>query len=324
MDSRKNTTPFEKGSIAFLPFTFGGIARFGYAKRVYLLTVEIIVALFCSLCVVWFFCGTYFPVVGTAIDALPDGPVKIANGFLIWEDERDGVLAQSPKLSIVVRAYKTSPRLGRESDLALELSEQEVRLYSFGRYTPIPYGQKEFSLERQRAIPWWEAWMGPIIFWVWFISFFSLIFIWQCFSFLYMFIIKGIAWIARRKITWSGSYTMAGATLMLGAILMGIAILGYGADYYGLPGLVIATIIHFLPAWIFLLICPFLLPRLPKRLKNENSFSAHPSPAPSPSATSTKPQHRKEKPNHNPFAAPQNSTEKKSIFSGKNKKNPFA
>ena len=268
MDGTDDLKRNGKHEVAFQPFTVGGVARFGYSRRSFLLLIEILVALFCTGCIVWFFCGNYMPVIRSATEALPESTSTITDGRLCWQKgQPDGVLAQSPALAIIVQAYPDSPRLGTESDVTLSLCQNEARIFSYGRYAPIPYSKKELRLSGSYAIAWWQAWTGPFLFWVAFIPCCALLLTWQVLSFIYMPFIKGWTWIIRRQISWGEAYSVAGASLMLGAFLLGLAILGYSQGCYPLLVLGIAFVLHFVPAWFFIIVCPFFFPRLPKKVR---------------------------------------------------------
>ena len=60
MDSHEIENLKSESKAAFLPFGFRGIARFGYARNVFLFSIELTVVLFFSLCVLWFVCGNCF------------------------------------------------------------------------------------------------------------------------------------------------------------------------------------------------------------------------------------------------------------------------
>ncbi|MBR5691523.1 MAG: hypothetical protein IKX46_06175 [Verrucomicrobia bacterium] len=320
MESRGDTVPQGKSEIAFLPFTFGGIAHFGYARKAFLFTVELVIALFCSLSILWFVCDAYFPIVGQAIDSLPEEEVSITNNRLVW-DERDGVLAQSSKLAISINAYG-GPKQLTDSDLTLELAMRSFKLHCInGYYTEIPYQIDRFPLNRQRVTSWWKAWMGPLIFWIIFISFCSLVFVWQILSFLYMFGVKIIAWAARRQVEWTGAYMLSGASLMPGALLMTAGIFCYSIGCISLEGLGIIAAAHIGLAWIFLLISSLLLPKAPKPVPvfkqsqprdNFESPAAVREPEESPVSVDR----------NNPFSGQKPA--KKSSFFGRNKQNPFS
>lgn len=274
MESHREKEFQNKKIPAFLPFTLKGVARFGYADRVFLFSVETVIAFFCALCAVWLFCGSYFPVLTSAVQALPESPAKISDGRLQW-DEREGVLAQSSKLAVVVNADGEG-RAGRESDITLELTEHFLKIHSFGYYSEIPYGKNLFYLNRKQAIPWWQAWMGPVIFWVWFMAMFIQMFSWQLLSFLYMFPLKLINWILKRKNDWPACYSLAGAIQMPGALLLGLALIGYEANLYKLEGLLIAVAIHVATGWFFLVTTPFFLPATePQKTTFTNSSTSH-------------------------------------------------
>ena len=320
MESHGDTDPRGKSEIAFLPFTFGGIAHFGYARKAFLFTVELVIALLCSLSILWFVCDAYFPIVGQAIDSLPEEEVSITNNRLVW-DERDGVLAQSPKLAISINAYG-GPGKVTDSDLTLELAMRSFKIHCInGYYTEIPYQIDRFPLNHQRVTSWWKAWMGPLIFWVIFISFCSLVLIWQVLSFLYMFGVKLLAWATRRQVEWTGAYMLSGASLMPGALLMTAGILCYSIGCISLEGLGIFAAAHIVLAWIFLLISTLLLPKAPKPVPVFKSASQ-----PQAAAFGTADVQREPEPasvdRNNPFSGQKPA--KKFSFFGKNKKNPFS
>lgn len=280
MDSHEIENLKSESKAAFLPFGFRGIARFGYARNVFLFSIELTVVLFFSLCVLWFVCGNWFPVISDAVTKLPDAPVRIANGQLEW-DEKDGVLAQTSKLAIVVNAYGNR-RQGRESDMALELAENSLNIYTCGRYLNLNYKENLiFNLDRMSAVSWWYAWRGAVVFWICFIPFFFLFIVFQLLSLIYMPFVRGIAALFRRNCSWVGAYMLSGATLAIPGIILGLGVIGYSGGCYGVSGLGVIVLLALSVSWIFLLGAPLLLPRKDreinpskKRFRKKGLFSA--------------------------------------------------
>ncbi len=149
-------------------------------------------------------------------------------------------------------------------------------------------------------------------FLVWFIAMFVQMLCWQVLSFLYMFPIELISWILKRKRDWVACYSLAGAIQMPGALLLGLALLGYESDLYKLEGLLIAGAIHFIVALFFLITTPLFLP---PGAKPKPIFSSKPLQT-SQNETDITLQDRKK----NPFSS--RSAKAADSFNG-NKKNPF-
>ena len=98
---------------------------------------------------------------------------------------------------------------------------------------------------------------------------------------------------------------------MPGALLLGLALLGYESDLYKLEGLLIAVVVHFFVAWFFYLQLLFL----PPALKPKPAFSNSPLPTGQNETDAARWGRRK-----NPFSSqPAKATD---TFNG-NKNNPF-
>jgi len=257
--------PKKRGVIAFFPFTFGGVARFGKTNRSFLFSVQVLVAVATMFCVLTFFCSCYFPVINGSIQKLPQDSVGIQNGELHW-NIKGKLLDQNKFLAITVD--ESGQAVGAESDCLISITKDRLRIANnCGYHSLIPYPRDfSFSLNKNDIYPWWLAWRIPMLFLIAIASILSLFIVWQVLSAIYSPLIKGIAWVYRKKITWSGAYALAGAALMPGAVIMCLSIVGYTGRLYSLEGLVIAMPLHLIVGWVFLLISPFFLEKAPKKI----------------------------------------------------------
>ena len=83
----------EERAFAWQPLTFWGVAQFGRASWGRLFLVQLAVALFTALTVIWFLGGTWIPTLEQAFGKSLVG-ARIEDGRLIWPDEQARRLAR--------------------------------------------------------------------------------------------------------------------------------------------------------------------------------------------------------------------------------------
>jgi hypothetical protein len=78
-----------------------------------------------------------------------------------------------------------------------------------------------------------------------------------------------------RELSLSGSWKLAGAALMPGALVMAAAFLLYDLDSFDLLTLTVLTGAHILLGWIYLGISPLFLPRHPTEASQRRIHLLH-------------------------------------------------
>src|ERR1019366_7853290 len=78
---------------------------------------------------------------------------------------------------------------------------------------------------------------------------------------------------ASRALSLPGSWRLAGAALMPGALFLCAAIFLYGWGALDLVRLSVATAVHVVMSWIYLIVSPLCSPRRPAAAAKENPFA---------------------------------------------------
>ena len=144
--------------ICWQPFTPSGVARFAGASLARLLTVQVITAVFVSVCFIWFLANYYSPVILAAIQRLPEEG-KISRQQL--QGIPPGVLAENRFLSITVETGET--RSSGVGDLQLRFGPSAVKVCSVLGCMELNYPSGWIiSLSRSSLEPRWGAWK-PIV-----------------------------------------------------------------------------------------------------------------------------------------------------------------
>ena len=79
---------------------------------------------------------------------------------------------------------------------------------------------------------------------------------------LYTFPVRVYAFVMRRKITWPGSWRLAGAALMPGAIFLALGLWAYAFFLIDLVRFLLIFLLHFVIGWVYLVTAPLTLDRI--------------------------------------------------------------
>ncbi len=120
--------------------------------------------------------------------------------------------------------------------------------------------------------PWWGAWAPAILAIVAGLVVGSLMLSWAGLATTYCLPAWLVGFFANRDLSLCGSWRLAGAALMPGALLLSAAIVLYGWGVLDLVRLAAAVVVHLLMGWIYLIVSPLRLPRRPAAAK-ENPFA---------------------------------------------------
>ena len=261
---------------AWEPLTPRGVAAFGRAPLKRLLIVQLLVAFLAAGSVVWFLERGWFPVIRAAIHALPEQG-EIRGERLAWSGESPAPLASNPFLGFAVD-LNHSGQLRGDSHLQIEFGRKDYRVSSILGYVPVEYptGQT-IDFNRTRLEPWWGAWEPALAAIAALGTFVSLLVAWMVLATLYCAPVRLITFLANRDLNWRQSWRMAGAALMPGALFFTVAIICYSLNWIDLVRLGGAAVLHVVVGWIYLLISPLFLPRLPVASKvSGNPFAPAP------------------------------------------------
>lgn len=253
-----------KKPTAWQPLTFHGVAEFAAAPLRRLMLVQLIVALLAASIVVWFLDNAWFPTVQAAILQMP-AKGEIRDGKLDWTNETPSLLARGRFLAVISDLnHRGDIRV--PAHIQVELGRGTVRLISLLGYCDLPYPQTHWILvcNRTDLEPWWGAWRPPIL-WISFAAVaLGLMLIWCLLATLLFGPVWLIGFYANRELSFWGSWKLAGAALMPGALLITGAIVSYGFGVLDLVQLGAAQLVHFVMSCVFCSVSPLFAPDLKK------------------------------------------------------------
>jgi hypothetical protein len=261
------------------------VAAFAGGSLGRLLAAQFIVALLVAATVVWFLRAAWFPVVRTAIEALPEQGA-ISKGQLDWDDESPVQLAENHFLGVAVDLYH-SGRLGRAAHLQVEFGREDFRVYSLPGYEVFDYPPGlELSFNRPELEPWWGAWQPWIEVGAAAAMVLGLMALWQMLATLYFIPVRVIGFLEGRDLNWRQSWRLSGAAMLPGALFFGAGIAAYGSKALDLIELGAICGLQFVIGWIYLLASPLFCPRASAAAKKakSNPFAASKEPGPEPAA----------------------------------------
>ncbi len=259
------------------PLTFGGVAAFARAPWTRLWVVQGIVAVFVAVSVVVLLGRCWFPVMTGAMRGLA-GFGAVRGAQLSWPGQEATLLAENHFLGLVVDLDETGGT-GQTADVQLEFGRSRIKASSLLGYTSLPYPAGwEIELNRQTLDPWWNAWRPAFMFGGAFATALFLFASWFALATLYTLPVRVLAWSGGRATSWGGSWRVAAAALLPGALWMGGAMLLYTAEQLSLVGLGLAFGVHLVVAWVYVLGAPFCLPRKADGVlaKGANPFTSAP------------------------------------------------
>lgn len=263
------------------PLTFKGVASFAQAPVSRLTFIQALVACSAVGCVLCFFSMAWEPVIREAVSQLPEQG-SIRRGQLDWKGSDPQRLAGNSFLSIIVELDSIGSLGSSAADLQVELGRREIRLRSLLGVIAVPYPTGWIiSANRQELEPWWGAWWLLVFSGLGGSVFVSLFVIWWLLATIYSWPVRLIAFYVDREITFGGSWRLACAALMPGALLMNASILFYALQRFNLVQLIFTTLLHVVIGWVFVVVAPFRLPRIHsgnRKTRSRNPFSNRSSP----------------------------------------------
>lgn len=237
------------------PFTPQGVATFATAPTSRLFALQFFVSLLAAVIVIWFCHANYSPAILEAIQNTPDEAV-LEKGEL--GNISSQILVEKKFLSIAID-LEESGRLGKISDLQVELRPNYFQVCSLFGCALFDYPKESILLGRSTAEPWWGA-RQPVIFAIIGAGIFAGVWLsWLALALLYAPIVKIIAFFEDRELSWSGSWKLSCAAQLFAAILMSFAILLYGLQAFDLIRFLFFFTAHFVIAWIYVGASPYFL-----------------------------------------------------------------
>jgi hypothetical protein len=96
---------------------------------------------------------------------------------------------------------------------------------------------------------------------------------WASLATVYFLVAWLVGFFANRDLSLPGSWRLAGAALMPGALLLSAAIVLYGWGALDLVRLAISAAVHLVMGWVYLFVSPLSLPRRQAAAAKENPFA---------------------------------------------------
>jgi hypothetical protein len=265
--------PAEKRKPAWQPLTPRGVAAFATASFGRLWLVQLIVAGFAGLCVIWFLNRAWLPVVAEAIQQLP-GESEIRRGKLNWAGSSPEVLAENRFLAVAID-LKHEGQARSPAHVQVELGERTVKIISILGFVErsYPVGWR-VGLSRTEAEPWWGAWRPASLAVSGGATAVALMAIWGILGLFYSAPAWLLAFFANRQGKWVGQWRLAQAALLPGALVLSLGIVLYGLGALDLLRLFVAAGAHMLIGWVYVVAAIFRLPIQ----KGEGAFGAKENP----------------------------------------------
>jgi hypothetical protein len=252
----------ETPSFAWQPLTPRGVAAFARAPLGRLLAVQLAVALLAAATVVWFLHQAWFPAIRRAINQLPEqGEIRAGN--LDWRGHSPARLSEERFLSITVD-LKHEGQARSPAQIQVELGQSDCQIYSLLGFVQFAYPREwVVGFNRQELIPWWGAWAPPILAMVAGGVIVGLLLSWTLLATVYCLPVWLIGFFANRDLSLRGSWRLAGAALLPGALLLTAAIFLYGSGAFDLIRLAVAGAAHLVIGWVYLVASPLRSPPHP-------------------------------------------------------------
>lgn len=268
------STPAEITRFAWEPLTPRGVAAFARASPGRLWLVQFLFALWLAVAVSYFVSHAWFPAIESAIRALPEqGEVRA--GKLSWRGRSPEFLGDNRFVALIVD-LSHSGEIRSPAHLQIEFGETNVLAFSlFGR-AEVAYPRGWIvGFNRVEMGPWWGAWKPPIVGITIGIVIVGAMLLWSALATIYFLPVWLIGFFANRDLPLRGSWKLASAASMPGALLLGLAILLYTWSALDLIRLCVAAGLSVAMAWIYLIASPLLAPTLAKgKDLKENPFAA--------------------------------------------------
>jgi len=254
------------------PLTTRGVAALARAPMGWLLLVQLMVALLVAGTVVWFLQRCWFPTISDAIHRLPQQGA-LRSGTLEWQESSPVCLAEGRFLAVAVDLDHVG-QARSPAQVQVEFGRRDFKVYSllgaaqraYPRNGAVPFNRIELG-------PWWGAWAPAILAIAAATVAAGLMVSWVCLATLYCLPAWLIAFFANRDCSVGGTWRLAGAALMPGALLLSGVIVLYGWGALDLVRLAVGWAAHLVVGWVCLLLSVLSLPRRQTVSAKTNPFA---------------------------------------------------
>jgi len=262
----------DKARLAWQPLTARGVAAFARAPLGRLLLVQLMVALLAAGTVVWFLHTCWFPTIGEAIRGLPPRGT-LRSGRLEWPDPSPVCLAEGHFLALVVDLDHAG-QARSPAHVQVEFGREDLKVHSL-------LGSVQRAYPRDRTVPfnrtvlgpWWGAWAPALLAMVGGLLAGCMMLSWTCLATLYCLPAWLIGFFADRDCSLGGTWRMAGAALMPGALLLCAVVVLYGWGALDLVRLAVGGAAHLVVGWAYLFFSLLSLPQHPVAPAKTNPFA---------------------------------------------------
>lgn len=264
-------SPAEQPRFAWQPLTPRGVAAFARAPLGRVLLVQLVFAIMAAATVVWFLHRDWFPVISQAISAMPPKG-DIRDGTLNWQGPSPEVLAEGRYLALAVD-LRHEGQARSPAQVAIEFGQHDLKAFSLFGFLAAPYPRGYVVAFNQAELtPWWGAWAPAILALGAGAVLAGLMVCWAALATLYCVPVWLVGLYANRDLNLRGSWRLAGAALMPGALFFTVTIWGYGCHALDLVHLVTAAGLHLVVGWVYLCLSPCYCPRHPAATPRANPF----------------------------------------------------
>jgi hypothetical protein len=263
-----------KPTCAWQPLTPRGVAAFAHATAGRLLAVEFLVAGLATATVLWFLNTAWCPIVTQAINGLP-ATGEIRAGRLDWPIDSPASLAENRFLAFTVD-LKHEGTARSPAHIQVEFGETNYAILSLLGYVGGEYQRNWVApFNREDLVPWWGAWKPALLGIAAGSTLACLMLVWAVLATVYALPVWLLGFFANRDLSLRGSWCLAGAALMPGALLMVASVFLYGYGAFGLVELAVVLALHFVIGWFYLIASLLRLPPHPGVTpKKDNPFVA--------------------------------------------------
>jgi len=246
-EKRKDARPF-----AWQPLTFRGVAAFAHASFKRLFFIQFICAAAATASVLWFVDQVWLPTVFQAIRQMPvEGEIR--RGQLDWRGPSPQLLAESHFLAFTADLSNEgsihSP--GQIEILFHQKDFKIVSLFGFVQYSYPPEYRIAFNQPELQAC--WGAWQPWIVAGATVLLLTTFFLMWWGLATVYFLPAWLAGFFANRDLNLGGTWRLAGAALLPGALFLTGTIVFYGMGYIDLVRLLLAGIAHFVIGWVYLI-----------------------------------------------------------------------
>jgi len=150
------------------------------------------------------------------------------------------------------------------ADVLVEFGRTDFEVFSLLGYVSRPYPRDwAVGFNRTELVPWWGAWAPAILALAAGLVVAGLMASWVCLGMVYCLPVWLVGLFANRDLSLRGSWRLAGAALMPGALFLCVGIVLYGLGALDLVRLGVAGAVHWVIGWVYLFLGPLSLPRHP-------------------------------------------------------------